>query len=109
MHSIIIRHIKYVSQDPYAWLMEISSCHWSRHEFNDSAKVDHVINHIIKFFNSYLDKHRSKPILTFLECLRRKIMKNMQKRKSQALTWEVAILPQIQLIVDKVGREGRHI
>ena len=101
--------IKAVNQEAYARLMDIPSCHWSRHGFDMNAKLDHVTNNMIESFNSHIDKHRSEHILTLLECVRRKIMKNIQKINQLALTWEGVVPLKVQTIIDKDGRESRNL
>ena len=107
--NVRMEDIKLVNQEAYAWFMDIPSCHWSRHGFDMNAKLDHVTNNMIESFNSHIDKHRSEHILTLLECVRRKIMKNIQKWKKLALTWEEVVPPKVQAVIDKDGRESRNL
>lgn len=86
--------------------MDIPRSHWSRHGFDVNAKVDHVTNNITMSFNSQIDKHRAKSILTLLKCLRRKIMKNILKRNQLAQTWIGAVPPKVQATLKKSGRES---
>ena len=62
-----------------------------------------------KSFNNQIDKHRPEPILTLLECVRRKMMKNIQKRNQLALTWKGPVPPRVQAAIDKTGRESRNL
>ena len=89
--------------------MNIPSCHWSRHGFDMNAKIDHVTNNMTESFNSQIDKYMCEPILTLLEALRRKMMKNIQKRNQLALTWKGVVPPSVQAAIDKAGRESRNL
>lgn len=68
----------------------------STYAFDINVKVDHVTNNIIKSFNSQIDQHKGKPLLTLLEVLRRKIMKRLPRRKDKVISQTSLVSPKVQ-------------
>ena len=79
-----IKTTKKDTQVAYDYLIKIDKKQWARHAFPDDAKVDHVTNNLSESWNSWLNECKDKPVLTLMEFIRKKVMKILYKRHSDA-------------------------
>ena len=76
----VMTKIKDINRDAHSWNSQTYHSHWSRHMFDESVKSNHVTNNLTESFNALLGDFRSKAILTFMENLKRKLMKRLLRR-----------------------------
>ncbi|KAL3527811.1 hypothetical protein ACH5RR_012467 [Cinchona calisaya] len=76
--------IKAINIEAWRYLMKIPKTNWARHAFGEAVKCGHVTNNFTESFNAWVGDLRGKPILTLVEGLRRKFMKNMHKRRENS-------------------------
>ena len=67
--------IKQTSQEAHAYLSNISVETWAVHAFDSVCKSEHNANNVVETFNGWMNKHRTLPMLTMIERVRRKFMK----------------------------------
>ncbi|KAK9196154.1 hypothetical protein WN943_004282 [Citrus x changshan-huyou] len=79
-----IKTAKKDTQAAYDYLIKIDKKQWARHAFLDDVKVDHVTNNLFESWNGWLNECRGKLVLTLMEFIRKKVMKRLYKRHSNA-------------------------
>ncbi|KAL2924213.1 Methionine--tRNA ligase [Bienertia sinuspersici] len=71
------------------WLANLGDqSRWSKHKFNTSLKCDVNNTNFVESFNSTLGVDRCRPILTFLEGIRKVSMVRMATRRENCEKWE---------------------
>ena len=94
-------------QKAYEWMMETPTLHWSVHLYDESVKSDHTSNNMTESFNAWLGKHRSKPVLTLLENIRRKVMRRIHRRHEKAVGWTFNVPPTVRKRLEVNKKESR--
>lgn len=64
--------------------------------------------HLTESWNSWLDAYRAKLILALLEFIRRKVMKRMHKRLSEARKWNTELPLYVHRKLEAATKAGRH-
>ena len=94
-------------QKAYEWMMETPTLHWSVHLYDESVKSDHTSNNMTESFNAWLGKHRSKPVLTLLENIRRKVMRRIHRRHEKAVGWTFNVPSTVRKRLEVNKKESR--
>ncbi|TXG51605.1 hypothetical protein EZV62_024129 [Acer yangbiense] len=87
--------IKQTSPEAHAYLRNISIETSAVHAFDTVCKTKHNTKNVVKAFNGWMNKHRTLPMLTMIERVRRKFMKRIHDRYEAAMLWESNIPPAI--------------
>lgn len=66
---IVTDELKKLLEPMWKYLTNIDLKHWSRAYFNPNIKSDHLVNNLIKIFNSYILKACDKPIITIFKII----------------------------------------
>lgn len=106
-YKINMDEMKEKFEDAYDWMMETPPVHWAIHLFNESVKSDHVSNNMTECFNSWLGRHRSQPVLTLLENVRRKVMRRIHRRKEKGLSWTFQVPPNVRKSLELAKKDSR--
>ncbi|TXG57248.1 hypothetical protein EZV62_018561 [Acer yangbiense] len=93
--------IKKTSPKAHAYLSNILVETWAIHAFDSVCKSEHNTNNVVKAFNGCMNKHRTLPMLTMMERVRMKFMKQIQDRYEAAMLWESNIPPVINRKLQK--------
>ncbi|KAK2662829.1 hypothetical protein Ddye_001403 [Dipteronia dyeriana] len=95
--------------DPAAksWLQNIDTEHWSRFDYDQTIRCDHVTNNMTEAFNRMLGSYRTASYLEFLEFIRRMIMTKFQEIKEECEVWNSVLPPTMNAKILKHGRESR--
>ncbi|XP_024047669.1 uncharacterized protein LOC102621741 isoform X2 [Citrus sinensis] len=104
-----IRIAKKDTQAAYDYLIKIDKREWARHTFVDNVKVDHVTNNMSESWNSWLNECRDKPVLTLVEFIRKKVMKRLHKRHSEAKKWVGKLPPTVRRKLNVSRQQGRFV
>ncbi|KAH9686718.1 SWIM-type domain-containing protein [Citrus sinensis] len=104
-----IKTAKKDTQAAYDYLIKIDKKQWARHAFPDDVKVDHVTNNLTESWNSWLNEYRDKPVLTLMEFIRKKVMKRLYKRHSDARKWIGKLPPTVRRKLNVSRQEGRYV
>ncbi|XP_024957371.2 uncharacterized protein LOC107177619 [Citrus sinensis] len=104
-----IKTAKKDTQAVYDYLIKIDKKQWARHAFPDDVKVDHVTNNLTESWNSWLNEYRDKPVLTLMEFIRKKVMKRLYKRHSDARKWIGKLPPTVRRKLNVSRQEGRYV
>ncbi|KAK4855068.1 hypothetical protein QYF36_003669 [Acer negundo] len=56
------------------------------HAFDTICKTDHNTNNVVEAFNGWMNKHRTLPMLTMIETVRKKFMKSILSRYEAAVS-----------------------
>ncbi|XP_027184204.1 uncharacterized protein LOC113782512 [Coffea eugenioides] len=94
-----IASIKGINREAWKYLDKISRSSW--------CKCDHVTNNFIESFNNWVGDLRGKPILTLVDGLRRKFMKNLHKRYQKGCTLTANITPRIAKKLTEISQALR--
>ncbi|KAL6993914.1 hypothetical protein U1Q18_052564 [Sarracenia purpurea var. burkii] len=103
-----MNEMKDLSSNAHKWLMELPLHTWARHKFDQRVKNDHVTNNITESFNNWVGDLRQKPIVTFVDCIRRKLMKMLQNRYEKGSTWSTIVTPNTMKKLEKIKEKARH-
>ncbi|KAK4842471.1 hypothetical protein QYF36_022230 [Acer negundo] len=79
-----MNEIKQTSLEAHAYLNEIPLETWAAYAFDTICKTDHNINNVVEAFNGWMNKHRTLPMLTMMETVRKKFMKRILSRYEAA-------------------------
>ncbi|TXG69661.1 hypothetical protein EZV62_004596 [Acer yangbiense] len=101
--------IKQTSPEAHANLSNISVETWAVHAFDNVCKSEHNTNNVVEAFNGWMNKHRTLPMLTMMERVRRKFMKRIQDRYEAVMLWESNIPPMINRKLQKAQQKGRYL
>ncbi|XP_048502680.1 uncharacterized protein LOC125498502 [Beta vulgaris subsp. vulgaris] len=96
--------IKFLSQDAYNYLVEIPPKYWARYAFLIRLKSNLSLNNLCETFNSAIKEARDKPIITFLEWIRRvgewevdyehdTFVVNLRDRSCSCNKWDMTGIP----------------
>jgi transposase-like protein len=77
----IIAEMEQICPAATKYLCDEHSKLWSRSQFKVTVKCDYITNNISETFNSWIFKERHKPILNFLDSIRKKIMVRFHERR----------------------------
>ncbi|XP_038721181.1 uncharacterized protein LOC120013448 [Tripterygium wilfordii] len=77
--------MKTLSEPAWKWLDDRADKLWSRAKIRTTCKNDMLLNNISESYNGSILKHRGKPIITFLEELRKDAMKRIVKLRKDML------------------------
>ncbi|XP_027086671.1 uncharacterized protein [Coffea arabica] len=99
--------IKDINREAWKYLDKIPKSFWCRHVFSPQFKCDHVTNNIIESFNNWVSDLRGKLILTLVDGLRRKFMKNLHKRYQKGCTLTANITPRIAEKLTEISQASR--
>ncbi|KAL4364016.1 hypothetical protein GQ457_04G008290 [Hibiscus cannabinus] len=92
--------LKVFSDKAWQWLSPKDPTHWSKSHFSLGCKSDMLLNNNCEYFNKLILEARDKPIITFIESIRTKLMQRLAKRKDQAEKWTELLCPKIQKKLD---------
>ncbi|XP_073135246.1 uncharacterized protein [Henckelia pumila] len=92
----------------YEWLKKIPAIHWARSHFSSRCLSDCVVNNFSESFNSFIIDARDKPIITMLECIRNKLMKRIQVKKTGMEKYIGQICPNILRRINKNQKFSRN-
>ncbi|XP_073152316.1 uncharacterized protein [Henckelia pumila] len=92
----------------YEWLKKIPAIHWARSHFSTRCLSDCVVNNLSESFNSFIIDARDKPIITMLECIRNKLMKRIQVKKTGMEKYIGQICPNILRRINKNQKFSRN-
>ncbi|KAK9177079.1 hypothetical protein WN944_029100 [Citrus x changshan-huyou] len=104
-----IKTAKKDTQAAYDYLIKIDKKQWARHAFPDDVKVDHVTNNLNESWNSWLNEYKDNPVLTLMEFIRKKVMKRLYKRHSDARKWIGKLPPTVRRKLNVSRQEGRYV
>ncbi|XP_043714546.1 uncharacterized protein LOC122662909 [Telopea speciosissima] len=96
--------MKDISVDAHDWLMKNPPSRWSRHAFDQGAKIDHVTNNMTESFNQWIAPYRDKPIVNLIDQLKVQLMTRFQKRYASACTFKGTITPAVRKRLDSIER-----
>ncbi|XP_027184198.1 uncharacterized protein LOC113782506 [Coffea eugenioides] len=99
--------IKDINREAWKYLDKIPRSSCCRHVFSPQLKCDHVTNNFIESFNNWVGDLRGKPILTLVDGLRRKFMKNLHKRYQKGCTLTANITPRIAEKLTEISQASR--
>ncbi|XP_074298568.1 uncharacterized protein LOC141629472 [Silene latifolia] len=103
-----MEQIKKNSVAAYNYLMDVPLELWARHKFDQSVKVGEVTNNLVESFNASIRELRGLPILSMLEGLRRKCMKNMHKKRNAVTKWNSSVCPRVKEMCDRAWDDGYY-
>ncbi|KAJ4702229.1 MuDR family transposase [Melia azedarach] len=97
------------SHGAFDYLVKVNPSEWARHTFEPHVKCDHVTNNMTESWNGWLGEFRGQPVLCLLEFIRKKIMKRLCKRLSQAKKWSGKLPPNVKRKLDDSRKYGRFM
>ncbi|XP_074289383.1 uncharacterized protein LOC141614536 [Silene latifolia] len=103
-----MEQIKKNSVAAYNYLMDVPLELWARHKFDQSVKVGEVTNNLVESFNASIRELRGLPILSMLEGLRRKCMKNMHKKRNAVTKWNSSAFAPVKEMCDRAWDDGYY-
>jgi hypothetical protein len=92
----------------YKYLSKVDPATWWRGWFNTYAKCDLLHNNLAECFNSWINKHRDKTILTILEGIRTSLMKRYQRKREIVSVMEGNVGPKSKKKLEIEEDEAEH-
>ncbi|XP_038680892.1 uncharacterized protein LOC119981819 [Tripterygium wilfordii] len=107
--DIEMSNMKSTSEEGWKWLDDRAHKLWSRAKFRTTCKNEILINNISESYNGLILKHRSKPIITFLEELRKDAMKRIVKMRTEMenCTTSGPLVPTVHDRIEKLQNRSR--
>lgn len=94
-YATYVSRLKEANLDAYKFLQENHSKCWSMSQFGTTAKCDYTTNNLSESFNTWVAEARYRPILDLLNCIRQKIMENMESHRRKAREWTEPLVPTV--------------
>ncbi|KAE8729826.1 hypothetical protein F3Y22_tig00003151pilonHSYRG00020 [Hibiscus syriacus] len=88
--------LKALSKPAFDWLNGKDPAQWSKSHFSPKSKSDMLLSNFSECFNKMILKARDKPILTLMEMIRTKIMKNVAMKKEVENKYTGSLCTRIQ-------------
>ncbi len=81
---------------------------WSQHAFRTSSCSDILLNNIAESFNAWVLEAREKPIMSYLEIIRRKFMNQVNQKRAGVATSTNVIFPKIVKKLERNMADARN-
>ncbi|XP_021759926.1 uncharacterized protein LOC110724776 [Chenopodium quinoa] len=106
--EVAMESIKFLSEEAFEYLANISPSHWSRHAFSDWCKSNMLLNNLCETFNVVIKDARDKPILTQMEWLRCYMMKRNCEKWEAVQKMEGKNMPYVSKVFGRIEKAARY-
>ena len=92
----------------HEWLSNVPPSTWFRSHFSTKSQCDILVNNPSESFNSYIMQARDKPIIRWVEWIRKRLMKRFYVKKVSMEKYGGLICPAIQDKLAKIKHDSRN-
>ena len=94
---------KALSPKAYKYLSGVDPALWTRSHFPTHLTSDLLVNNVSECFNAYIMEARDKPIITMVETIRKKLMRQYQVKRDGMRKMDERLCPAIMRKLDRNG------
>ena len=108
MHERYMEALKECHHEAYEYLRGIEVNSWARAFFHTRSKCDLIVNNICESFNARILDARDKPIISTMEIIRLKLMKEFHDKRKAIATESGRVCPVIMKKLVEKKNASRH-